>query len=230
MQVSALATEYYQGAARSRGMARQAIPWLLLSVRVLIVPCLLIGFNALSDRAILALYVIAFATDYLDGAIARLLKTATPTLRKADSIADVVFHLAVAGLIFRRHPRELHDNIGPLMFFLATTAIWYALDAVRWRRLSGFHAWSAKLFSIGLLVWVILLLGHHNAAGVLALVLVFGAVSNLEGIMISLLLPADGTDVATVFHAMRIRRVNAERRYESEDDAKYQCAVAFTNI
>jgi CDP-diacylglycerol---glycerol-3-phosphate 3-phosphatidyltransferase len=198
-------------------------------VRILIVPCLAIRFNTLSDRAILALYVLAFATDYLDGTTARLLKTATPALRKADSFADVVFHLAAARLIFHRYPQELHSNLGPLCLFLATSAIWYTLDAVRWRRLAGFHAWSAKLFSIGLLVWVILLLGHHTTAGVLAFVLIFGAVSNIEGIMISLLLPDDCTDVSTVFHALAKRRAIVSRQIESGDDAECELVVAFTN-
>ena len=60
-----------------RGMKR-AIPWLLLSVRVMIVPLLVVAAGRLTDRAVLWLYVAAFATDYFDGASARYFWAASP--------------------------------------------------------------------------------------------------------------------------------------------------------
>ncbi len=189
---------------------RRIIPWLLLSVRLAFVPFMVVASRRLTDKTLLWLYVIAFVTDYLDGAAARYLGTATPLLRRADSAADTVFHLALAWLILLHHPQEFYQNAPALVIYLATAGLWYALDAVRWRRPAGFHAYSAKLFSCGLLVWMVVLLGGWHTGHLLSGILCFGATSNIEGICISLLLRHDSVDVPTVFHALRMRRQSAQ--------------------
>jgi len=170
------------------------------------VPFLIFAPRGLTDRAVLLLYVIAFVTDYFDGASARHFGTATPLLRKADSAADTIFYLAIAWLIVRRHPQEFSNNATALTVFLISVGLWYAMDAVRWRRPAGFHAYSAKLLSIGLLVWMIVLLGGWRTGHLLSVVLIFGTAAQVDSMVISLLLRHDCPDVPTVAHALRRRR------------------------
>ncbi|MDP9172679.1 MAG: CDP-alcohol phosphatidyltransferase family protein [Planctomycetota bacterium] len=195
--------------ARAAGAITQikwAIPWLLLSMRLLMVPFMVLASHGLADKTILWLYLIAFVTDYFDGVTARYFGTATPLLRRADSTADAIFHLALAFLILRHHPQEFSKSAIALVVYLLSAGLWYILDAFRWRRPAGFHAYSAKLFSIGLLVWMVMLFGGWTTGHLLSGILVFGTVSNVEGIAISLLLRHDNADVPSVFHALRRRR------------------------
>ncbi len=181
-------------------LARKAVLWLLLSIRLMIVPVFVLAPARLSDHALLCLYLLAFITDYFDGASARCLNVCTRGLRKADSAADAGFHLALAFVLFHNHPGLFHPAAKTLAVFLATAAMWYVLDAFRWHRPAGFHTWSAKAFSIGLMVWVVLLLCGRNTGPLFSAILVFGAVSNLEGIIISLRLRGDRADLKSVFH------------------------------
>ena len=188
------------------GLAAVGIPWLLLSVRVILTPLLIYRVHALTDHAVFWIYILVFVTDYLDGATARYFGTATPLLRKADSTADTIFHLALAYLIFCRHPDEFSRNRIALTIYLGTTIIWYVLDAVRWRRAAGFHAYSAKVFAILLLIWVLLLFGGGRTSYLLSGILYFGVLSNIECIFISLLLRQDRPDVPTIFRLLRERK------------------------
>src|SRR4051812_4179654 len=94
---------------------KAAIPWSLVLLRFLLAPALLLllGLGALTDGLLLAIYVVAFASDYADGVIARWLGVATPLLRAADSAADTVFHLAVFGATFALHRDEFLSPVVP---------------------------------------------------------------------------------------------------------------------
>ena len=182
---------------------KRTVPWILLSVRLLIVPLFVMFPNCLNDLSVLWLYMAAFVTDYFDGVSARYLGIATPSLRKTDSAADTVFHLALAYVLFLHHPEVFRRSAIALVLFLVTAAAWYVIDAFRWHRIAGFHTYSAKVFSVALMVWIVLLLIGRNTGPLFAVILVFGALSNIEGIIISLRLRKDCTDVPTLFHVHR---------------------------
>jgi len=188
---------------------KQHLPWVLVGMRFVLAPLLLalLAKGALPDGAVLAIYLLAFATDYLDGAIARKLGVATPALRHADGVADTVFHLALAWVTWCLHAETVRSSTVPLGAFLATSAVWYLLDAIRWRRLAGFHAWSAKAFSVAIMVFVVALYGGLGTRFLLTIALSAGTLSNLEGIAISLALETDRADVPTFVHALRLRRL-----------------------
>lgn len=175
------------------------VPWALVWTRLFLGVFLLALNRYLSDREILWIYLAAFTTDYFDGVIARKIGTATPALRRADSAVDSIFHVCLGTITLLRQPGEFVRNRWMLGAFLATAAAWYALDAIRWKRLAGFHAYSAKLFSLGLMVWVIALYGGVETQRLLSMVLAIGVVSNCEGVAISLLLRVDRSDVAGVW-------------------------------
>ncbi len=174
---------------------RVLIPWLLLSIRVAFVPLLLLHARTLEDHTVLWLYLIAFITDYFDGVVARALNTATRSLRLADSAADTLFHVALAYVLICRHPDEFRQSIPALIAYGLTSLAWYLLDMLRWQRLAGFHALSAKIFSTALMIWLVLLLTGVQTTWLFSLVLAIGSLANIEGILISLSLQQDRTDV-----------------------------------
>jgi phosphatidylglycerophosphate synthase len=115
------------------------IPWTLLSVRVL-TPILLVGVYRWDSQVVLWMYLAAFVTDYAGGAVARRLGTATPTLRKADGVADTPFHFALVAYLVLRDWFEFKKNAFAVVVYLVTLIGWCVLDAIRWHRLAGFHS------------------------------------------------------------------------------------------
>jgi phosphatidylglycerophosphate synthase len=164
-----------------------------------------IAGRALTDRLVLALFVVAFVSDYFDGVVARALGVVTRTLRQADSAVDTIFYLVLAGATWRSHPDVLARHAAALAVCLATLGAWYLLDLVRWGAAAGFHAWSAKLFAAALGIWAVMLYGFGIDGPWLVVACLAGTISHLEGIAISLVLRQHATDVPTVLHALRLR-------------------------
>jgi phosphatidylglycerophosphate synthase len=187
---------------------KKAAPWLLIGLRVLLAPVLLalVHGGLIGDRGFLAIYLLAFATDYLDGNVARWLDVATPRLRAADSAADTVFHVAVALGTLELHPDDFRTPA--LLAFLGTAALWYGLDAIRWKRVAGFHSRISRAFAVAILAWVIVLYGF-GVHGELGWALAVGVAANVEGVAISLLLREDRKDVPTILDAVRARTSQA---------------------
>jgi phosphatidylglycerophosphate synthase len=166
---------------------------------------LALAAGAVTDRLVLALFIVAFVSDYFDGVAARALGVVTRALRQADSAVDTIFYLVLAGATWTLHRDVLGRHAAALAVCLATLGAWYLLDFLRWRAVAGFHAWSAKLFAATLGVWAVMLYGFGVDGPWLVAACVAGTISHLEGIAISLLLRQHATDVPTVLHALRLR-------------------------
>lgn len=187
---------------------RALIPWVLVLLRPALAAAFVVGLatGTLADRFVLGACIAAFWADYFDGALARRWNTVTPGLRKADSFADTAFYLTLAAATWRLHPDELHAHATALILCLGSLGAWVVLDAVRWRQFAGFHAWSAKLFGVGLFVWTVMLYGGAATGPTLAIVCALGCLSHVEGVAISLALTRYRADVPTLWHALRMRR------------------------
>ena len=105
-----------------------------------------------------------------------------------------------------RRPSDESRLCGGRAPCLGSLAAWIVLDAVRWRQFAGFHAYSAKLFGVGLFVWTLLLYGGVASAAALPVTCALGLIAHVEGIAISLTLRAYAADVPTLWHALRMRR------------------------
>jgi CDP-diacylglycerol--glycerol-3-phosphate 3-phosphatidyltransferase len=184
------------------------VPWTLVAIRAAAAVALGAGLVAgrLTDGRVLALFAIAFLTDYFDGVIARACGVATPRLRQADSMVDTAFYLVMAVVTYRLHAEVVDRHATALAICLGTLAVWAVLDLVRWRAVAGFHAWSAKLFAAALGIWAVALYGFRSDGPWLVAACAAGTVSHVEGIAISFTLRQHLTDVPTWRHALRLRR------------------------
>jgi CDP-diacylglycerol--glycerol-3-phosphate 3-phosphatidyltransferase len=183
------------------------VPWVLVAARGAAALALAAGLAAgrLTDAVVLALFVLAFATDYFDGVVARACGVATRALRQADSVVDTAFYLVLAAVTHRLHPDVLGRHRVALGVCLGTLALWTVLDLVRWRAAAGFHSWSAKAFAVALGVWAVALYGVGVDGPWLVAACAVGTFSHLEGIAISCTLRRHATDVPTLAHALRLR-------------------------
>ncbi len=134
-----------------RRMVRH-VPWALVLLRAAAAVALGVGLFAggLTDGRVMALFAIAFASDYFDGVVARACGVATRGLRQGDSIVDTAFYLVLGAVTLRLHREVVQRHATALAICLGTLGVWAVLDVVRWRAAAGFHSWSAKLFAAAL--------------------------------------------------------------------------------
>lgn len=72
-------------------MRKQIIPWLITSLRVAILPLLIISFNQQIQSATHALFLFAISTDFFDGYAAKKLEATSRRGAYIDVTADFLF-------------------------------------------------------------------------------------------------------------------------------------------
>jgi phosphatidylglycerophosphate synthase len=193
-----------RGSKGSPAAAR--IPWALVWFRVAAGPVLVAGAWLEWPAVLLAaLMALAFASDVFDGIIARRLSVSTPSLRVADSNADVLFYLCVLACVWHLRSASLWSvRWAFLALVVIQTASW-VLDRVRFGRSTALHSYTAKAWGITLFAAAIALICAPRPEPFLWLALAMGYVSNAEDIPIKLILPSWHCDVGSFRHALRIR-------------------------
>jgi uncharacterized Ntn-hydrolase superfamily protein/phosphatidylglycerophosphate synthase len=189
---------------------RAAIPLSLTALRAALAPVVVALAILRPDHFLLgACLAVAFLSDVFDGIIARRLGVATPALRRFDSMTDTVFYVAVGFAIWHLHPDAVRPHFAALLVFIALEATRYVFDFVKFRREAAYHAWSAKLWGIFLFAGCVGLLVFDVEGLPVALAIYFGIVSNIEGLVISMVLRDWKSDVPSLVHALRIRAATA---------------------
>lgn len=150
--------------------------------------------------------IAAFVSDLCDGMLARRWNVATPSLRRLDSLADTLFYLGCLGAAWYLLPSAITTRAAPLALLLALELTRYAFDAWKFRREASYHLWSSKLWGIALFAgfFGLLVFGWDGPAMTAAVWL--GILADLEGLAISVVLPAWRTDVPSLLHALQLRR------------------------
>jgi phosphatidylserine synthase len=149
--------------------------------------------------------LIAFMSDVYDGVIARGLGVATPQLRHLDSRVDLVFYATAAWVVWRLHPEVVRTYAVPGLVVIVLDLLRYAFDFKKFGRDAAYHAWSSKLWGLVLAAALVMLLGFGLVKPLVPLAVALGLIAQVEGLLISIVLPRWTHDVPTVIHARRIR-------------------------
>ncbi len=192
-------------------MSKSPLPNWLSTLRILLAPAALTAALAGSKPWFIGLLAAGLLTDAMDGFIARRLHAETDFGRKLDSAADYVTMLiGIAGIallwpeIMRR---ELPWVIAALVAFFAV--IVYGL--VRLGRAPCYHTWGAKTFAVACALSLIPLLAGW-AAWPFHAAITLQILGGVEEMLIVLLIPEHRGQVATLWHALKLRRqYHAER-------------------
>lgn len=185
---------------------RRRIPWLLVLTRVLLAPVAIwIAVAKLPAALWMVQFTIAALSDWFDGKLARRWGTVTPGLRQADSIADMIYAFAIAISLWFSHPEIIAEHRWGIALVIALELLRYPLDWWRFGRGASYHALSAKLFGFSLLVAVSMIVMFDHAGPFLWLALLLGVISEVEGILMSLVLPEWTHDVRSLKQACAIR-------------------------
>lgn len=191
---------------------KRLIPWLLVLSRIVLAPVAIWLAIAQVPKPIwMGQFACAALSDWLDGKLARRWGTATPGLRQADSIADTVYVLALAISLWISHEDIIYAHRWGIGLVIALELLRYPLDWWRFGRGASYHAWSAKLFGMSLVIAVSAIVLFDDAGPLLWISLFIGIVSEVEGIAISLVLPRWTHDVKSVKAALALRASGKSR-------------------
>lgn len=147
--------------------------------------------------------VAAFLSDVFDGVIARKLNIATPNLRRLDSIADSIFYVACICAAWQLYPSVIENNSAALATLVSLEALRYLYDWFKFGKEASYHMWSSKLWGLALFAGFYSLLALGTAGWAVETAIYAGIVADIEGLVISMILPKWKTDVPSVFHALR---------------------------
>jgi len=190
-------------------MTKTTLPNKISMARIVLTPLLIpIGW-AYWDIPFLVLLALLLISDFFDGFLARRLHQETRLGSQLDTAGDVlltIFSIAGGWLLW---PERVTPEAPFFLLMLGLLALSGLVCLIKYRHFPTYHAWSAKISTAvaGTGVWI-LFAGitpwvFRVAIGVLA----FSAV---EEILITLILPAWRPNVPTVFHALRLRKVEEQ--------------------
>ena len=189
------------------------IPLSLTTIRLLLaLLMILLALNKAGPISFLTCLSSALVSDIFDGVVARRYGVASASLRRYDSIADTIFYLSATYSVWILYPEALLSNILGLLCLLVLELTRYVVDFYKFGRETSYHMWSAKCWNLTLFAALVALLGFGYSSRLLTAAIWLGVLTDLEGLVASLLLPKWTYDVPTVWHAYRIRKATRYNR------------------
>ncbi|MEP7218042.1 MAG: CDP-alcohol phosphatidyltransferase family protein [Bacteroidota bacterium] len=183
------------------------IPLALTLLRVLLAPLLLwFAWRMPVPSAFAVSLLLALFSDIFDGIIARRLGVATPGLRRLDSVADTLFYVAAVAAVWHLHREFILESAIPLGILLTLEITRYLFDLSKFGREASYHMWSSKLWGLALFLAFFSALVFARAGFLFSFAIYLGIIADIEGLMISFILPSWQNDIPTIVHALRIRR------------------------
>lgn len=182
-------------------------PNILSATRIVLMPAVLTSAIAGARPWFIVLLTAALATDALDGFLARRLHAFTDFGRKLDSAADYLTMITgIAGIallwpeIMRR---ELPWVVSGLAAFFAVVVYGF----VRLGRAPCYHTWASKIGVVACAFSLIPLLAEWTA-GPFHAAIIFLILAGAEEMTIAVLVPSHTGEMASAWHAWRLRREN----------------------
>jgi phosphatidylglycerophosphate synthase len=184
-----------------------SMPILLTALRALLAPVVVsLSLFAPLPPAFAICLIAALLSDIFDGVLARRLGIATANLRRLDSVADTVFYAACVFAAWHLYPAAIDRHVESLVALIALEAIRYIADFLKFRREASYHMWSSKLWGIALFVGFFSLLVFGSNGVAVSCAIYVGIAADIEGLVISFVLPRWQADVPTLLHALRLRQ------------------------
>ncbi|GET44950.1 CDP-alcohol phosphatidyltransferase family protein [Capnocytophaga felis] len=182
--------------------------WLIL-FRLLLAPTILLLVNFLKDEArsiIVILLFLGILSDIFDGIIARKMNISSVKLRRFDSQTDLIFWISAGIAAYWLESKLIKQYTIEIIILFITEGLCYAISFFRFKKETCTHAFLSKVWGICLLVAFVSLIGFSHGGFPLQLAIYWGLFSQLDVILIMLLLPKWQNDVPSAYHAYLIRK------------------------
>ncbi|MCP5364210.1 MAG: CDP-alcohol phosphatidyltransferase family protein [Hyphomicrobiales bacterium] len=149
----------------------------------------IVAFALSGNRTLFVIFLcISFATDILDGFIARVWDLCTEIGSRLDSIADVLTYAAALTGIFQFEYPAIKPHVAMLYAFIGALILATLIPLIKFKRSPSFHLYSFKANALfqGLFIFCLFIFGF-NVYFYYA-VMSFGILACLEAITVALLL------------------------------------------
>jgi cardiolipin synthase (CMP-forming) len=193
------------------------LPHALILFRFLCAPAMiLLAYNGGSANAgwVIALLYLGLISDILDGIVARNLGVADVQMRRLDSQTDLIFWLSVGYTSWILHPEIILAYKIPVIILFITEASCYLTSFLRFRKETCTHAWASKCFGLCMLAAFTEVIGFGIGGFFFKLALIFGYISHIDRILITLLIPEWTHDIPSTYHAYLLRQGKTFKRYK----------------
>jgi CDP-diacylglycerol--glycerol-3-phosphate 3-phosphatidyltransferase len=181
-----------------------SLPNAFTATRLALVPVLLLLAAAGNPNAFVAVLAIAFATDAIDGWLARRFRLESPLGAKLDSRADMALWLSLPIATWLLRPDFVHAEAASIGVLLASLALPLGAGLVKFGRVPSYHTWLAKGTAI-VLSGAMLSIYLNGPLWPFRLAALLAVLSAIEEVLITALLPGLHADVRTWRAAQRIR-------------------------
>ena len=177
--------------------------------RIIVGPILLVLISAKQLGIFKWLLAFSFFTDLMDGYLARKYNVASIMGSRLDSIGDDLTVLAAVIALFVFKSEFVHDEFWILMilFFLFVIQTTFAL--VRYKKISSFHTYLAKLAAVlqGIFFILIFIL-QEPLCFLFYIAAVVTSIELIEEIVLVALLPKWEANVKGLFWVLKRRKYN----------------------
>jgi CDP-diacylglycerol--glycerol-3-phosphate 3-phosphatidyltransferase len=188
---------------------KKRIPLLLIFFRLLLAPIIIALAYHLKEESrgiLVTLIFLGLISDIFDGIIARKLKVSSVGLRRLDSQVDLVFWIAVMIACYILNAEILQENKVGLFLLLFMEFLCYAISFIRFSKETCTHAFLSKIWGLFLFSSFVSIIGFGYGGILLQLTIYWGIISQLDVILIILLLPKWQNDIPSSYHANLIRK------------------------
>lgn len=186
-----------------------SVPYLLILLRFLLGPLVVLLSFTLGERStytVLFLMYVGLFSDIFDGIIARKMKVDTEKMRRLDSQTDLIFWLCIAWSCYIIYPQIIRENWIGVLALLAMEGLCYLTSFIKFKKETCTHAFVSKMWGITLLVAFTSMLGFAYGGWILTICIVLGLTSQVDVILITLILKKWTHDVPSFYHAILIRK------------------------
>lgn len=180
-------------------------PNLLSGTRIVLMPAVLMAAIAGSKPWFVLLLAASLTTDALDGFLARRLNAFSDFGRKLDSAADYLTLMTGLAGIALLWPESVRRELPWIATGLAAFFGVIVFGFIRLGRAPCYHTWGAKIGVIGCSLSMIPLLSGWSAVP-FHVMIGLQVLAALEEVVIIVLIPKHEGEIATVWHAWRLRR------------------------
>ena len=190
-------------------MKNLKVPHYLILFRFLAAPIIVILAYFLEENSripIVVLMYLGLLSDIFDGIIARKQNISTEKLRRLDSQVDLIFWIAISIATWIIFPKLIHTNRIGLLSIIVMEAACYIISLVKFGKETCTHAFLSKMWGITLIIAFTTLIGFNHAGIPFKITVCLGLLSQLDVILIILILPKWTHDIPSSYHAYLIRK------------------------
>ena len=187
---------------------KKYIPVSLIVFRLILAPVILGLVYFLRDESRLTVIILMYLgllSDIFDGIIARELNVSSQRLRRFDSQTDMIFWVSIGVSTWFLYPELIASNRIPIVTIFVMEGMCYLISIIKFGKETCTHAFLSKMFGITLLIAFTSLIGFNHAGIPFFTAIVFGIISHVDRILITLILPKWTHDIPSFYHAYLIR-------------------------